>query len=104
MNSSWIFKIIGDHMPDNAVIAVDVGNNPYSFGRYFETKGQQRVLTSAYLGSIGFSFPAGMGAWAVTQAEPDFHGRPVYSASGKPCYTIHRLQPMPIYVVAKGFE
>ncbi len=82
MNSAWIFEVLGDHMPDNAVIAVDVGNNTYSFGRYFETKGQQRVLMSGYLGSIGFSFPAAMGAWAATQAEPDYQGRPVYSVSG----------------------
>jgi pyruvate oxidase len=82
MNSSWIFKVLGEHTPENAVIAVDVGNNTYSFGRYFETRGIQRVLMSGYLGSIGFSFPAAMGAWAATQAEPDYKGRPVYSVSG----------------------
>ena len=53
--------------PEDAIIAVDVGNNTYSFGRYFETKGHQRVLMSGYLGSIGFGFPAAMGAWAATQ-------------------------------------
>jgi thiamine pyrophosphate-dependent acetolactate synthase large subunit-like protein len=53
--------------PENAVIAVDVGNNAYSFGMYFESK-QQHVLMSGYLGSIGFAFPAAMGAWA---AAPD---------------------------------
>ena len=45
--------------PD-AVIAVDVGNNTYSFGRYFETQAQS-VLMSGYLGSIGFGFPAAHG-------------------------------------------
>jgi thiamine pyrophosphate-dependent acetolactate synthase large subunit-like protein len=52
---------------EDAVIAVDVGNNTYSFGRYFECS-QQSVLMSGYLGSIGFGFPAAMGAWA---AAPD---------------------------------
>jgi len=51
------------------VIAVDVGNNTYSFGRYFETKGAQRVLMSGYLGSIGFGYPAAIGAWAATGGE-----------------------------------
>ena len=51
-------------MPDDAVIAVDVGNNAYSFGRYFECTAQS-VLMSGYLGSIGFGFPAAMGAWAA---------------------------------------
>jgi thiamine pyrophosphate-dependent acetolactate synthase large subunit-like protein len=50
------------------VIAVDVGNHAYSFGRYFECKQGQSVLMSGYLGSIGFGYPAAMGAWA---AAPD---------------------------------
>ena len=49
----------------DAVIAVDVGNNTYSFGRYFEASGEQDVLMSGYLGSIGFALPAAMGAWAA---------------------------------------
>ena len=38
---------------------------------------------SGYLGSIGFSFPAAMGAWAATQEDdPRFAGRKVVSVSG----------------------
>jgi thiamine pyrophosphate-dependent acetolactate synthase large subunit-like protein len=44
---------------------VDVGNNAYSFGRYFECKPGQAVLMSGYLGSIGFAYPAAIGAWAA---------------------------------------
>ena len=50
---------------DDAVITVDVGNNTYSFGRYFESSSGQDVLMSGYLGSIGFALPAAMGAWAA---------------------------------------
>jgi len=82
LNSAWVFNVLSKLVPENAVIAVDVGNNTYSFGRYFETQGKQRVLMSGYLGSIGFSFPAAMGAWAATQAEPEYQGRPVFSVSG----------------------
>ena len=39
----------------DAVIAVDVGNNTYSFGRYFEVENQS-VLMWGYLGSIGLGF------------------------------------------------
>jgi pyruvate oxidase len=49
----------------HAVIAVDVGNNTYSFGRYFEASGEQDVVMSGHLGSIGFALPAAMGAWAA---------------------------------------
>ena len=69
-------------MPADAVICVDVGNNTYSFGRYFEVAGQD-VLMSGYLGSIGFALPAALGAWAATQEDdPWTHGRPVVSISG----------------------
>ena len=60
---------------------VDVGNNTYSFGRYFEVR-QQTVLMSGYLGSIGFSLPAAMGCWAATQSQPEYANRPVVSVSG----------------------
>ena len=49
----------------DAVLAVDVGNNTYSFGRYFEASGRQDLVMSAYLGSIGFALPAAMGVWAA---------------------------------------
>ncbi len=75
INSAAIFAALTRTAPENAVIAVDVGNNTYSFGRYFECK-HQSVLMSGYLGSIGFAFPAAMGAWA---AAPD---RPILSVSG----------------------
>jgi thiamine pyrophosphate-dependent acetolactate synthase large subunit-like protein/nitrite reductase/ring-hydroxylating ferredoxin subunit len=81
LNSSIVFAELGDAVPDDAIIAVDVGNNTYSFGRYFESKGQ-RILMSGYLGSIGFSFSAAMGAWAATQDQDEYRGRKVVSVSG----------------------
>ncbi len=82
VNSSAIFAALTRTVPKNAIIAVDVGNNTYSFGRYFECT-QQDVLMSGYLGSIGFSYPAAMGAWAATQEDdPKFQGRKVVSVSG----------------------
>lgn len=75
INSAVIFKHLSDAVPDDAVMSVDVGNNTYSFGRYFECQ-RQSVLMSGYLGSIGFALPAAMGAWA---AAPD---RKVVSVSG----------------------
>jgi thiamine pyrophosphate-dependent acetolactate synthase large subunit-like protein/nitrite reductase/ring-hydroxylating ferredoxin subunit len=65
--NAFIFQELSQLAPEDAVIAVDVGNNTYSFGMYFECK-RQHVLMSGYLGSIGFAFPAAMGAWA---AAPD---------------------------------
>ncbi len=82
VNSAAIFAAMTRQVPDDAILAVDVGNNTYSFGRYFECK-QQAVLMSGYLGSIGFSLPAALGAWAATQEDdPRFRGRQVVSVSG----------------------
>ncbi len=82
LNSALIFSSLTRLAPADAIIAVDVGNNTYSFGRYFECE-RQAVLMSGYLGSIGFSFPAAMGAWAATQEDDSlFNGRKVISVSG----------------------
>ncbi len=81
VSSASLFAALSEALPADAVIAVDVGNNTYSFGRYFESKGQ-RVLMSGYLGSIGFSFPAAIGAWAATQDIEEYRGRKVVSISG----------------------
>jgi pyruvate oxidase len=81
LNSSLVFAALSSAVPDNAVVAVDVGNNAYSFGRYFESQGQ-RILMSGYLGSIGFAFPAAMGAWAATQDQDEYRGRKIISVSG----------------------
>ncbi|MFC1853651.1 thiamine pyrophosphate-dependent enzyme, partial [candidate division CSSED10-310 bacterium] len=75
LNSAYIFETLSQHLPEQAIICLDVGNNTYSFGRYFECR-QHKIILSGYLGSIGFSFPAAMGAF---MARPDI---PVISISG----------------------
>jgi thiamine pyrophosphate-dependent acetolactate synthase large subunit-like protein/rubredoxin len=75
LNAAIVFSKLSELIPEDAVIAVDVGNNTYSFGRYFESKGQP-VLMSGYLGSIGFGYPAAIGAWS---AAPD---RPIIALTG----------------------
>jgi thiamine pyrophosphate-dependent acetolactate synthase large subunit-like protein/nitrite reductase/ring-hydroxylating ferredoxin subunit len=59
-----VFAALSTYLPEDAVVTVDVGNHAYSLGRYLESKGQP-VLMSGYLGSIGFGYPAAMGAWAA---------------------------------------
>ncbi len=82
LSAAVLFEAMTRLVPADAIMPVDVGNNTYSFGRYFECKGQT-VLMSGYLGSIGFGLPAAMGAWAATQGEdPRFSGRKVVSLSG----------------------
>lgn len=75
INSAALFAALSDAVAEDAIMCVDVGNNTYSFGRYFECR-RQSVVMSGYLGSIGFAFPAALGAWAAQT------GRPVVSVSG----------------------
>ncbi|GAA5149678.1 thiamine pyrophosphate-binding protein [Pseudonocardia eucalypti] len=70
-----VFDALSRHLPVDAVVTVDVGNHAYSLGRYLESSGQP-VLMSGYLGSIGFGYPAALGAWA---AAPD---RPIVAVTG----------------------
>ncbi|MEO1083345.1 MAG: thiamine pyrophosphate-dependent enzyme [Acidobacteriota bacterium] len=82
VGSAAIFAAMTRQVPEDAIIAVDVGNNTYSFGRYFECT-HQAVLMSGYLGSIGFGYPAAMGAWTATQEKDSpFAGRKVVAVTG----------------------
>lgn len=76
-----VFDALNRYAPENAVMTVDVGNNAYSFGRYYESK-QNSFLMSGYLGSIGFAMPAAMGAWAAVKDE-----RPVVAVAGDGGFT-----------------
>ena len=75
MSAAAVFGALSRHLPPDAVVTVDVGNHAYSLGRYLESAGQP-VLMSGYLGSIGFGYPAALGAWAAAP------GRPVVAVTG----------------------
>lgn len=76
VSSMAVFDALSRLAPKNAIMCVDVGNNAYSLGRYFESK-QHSFLMSGYLGSIGFALPAALGAWAAAGDK-----RPVIAVAG----------------------
>ena len=80
LHPALVFEVLSELVPDDAAIAVDVGNNTYSFGHFFECRGRQDVLMSGYLGSIGFALPAALGA-SVAVRRPGSN-RKVVSISG----------------------
>ena len=75
VSAAAVFDRLSRHLPEDAIVTVDVGNHAYSLGRYLESKGQP-VLMSGYLGSIGFGYPAALGAWAAAP------GRPIVAVTG----------------------
>ncbi|MFT7614085.1 MAG: pyruvate oxidase [Parvicellaceae bacterium] len=76
VSSVAVFEAMNELAPKNAVMCVDVGNNAYSFGRYFECD-KHDFLMSGYLGSIGFAVPASMGAFAAVG-----ESRPIVAVAG----------------------
>ncbi|MEL6699113.1 MAG: thiamine pyrophosphate-binding protein [Bacteroidota bacterium] len=76
INSAAVFDALTRLAPSHAVMTVDVGNNAYSFGRYFESAHHSFIM-SGYLGSIGFALPVALGAWAANKGE-----RPVIAVAG----------------------
>ncbi len=69
VGAAAVFAALSDALPADAVVTVDVGNHAYSLGRYLESTGQP-VLMSGYLGSIGFGYPAALGAWTADPTRP----------------------------------
>ncbi len=74
--SITVFDALNRFAPHDAVMCVDVGNNAYAFGRYFESR-KHSFLMSGYLGSIGFALPASIGAWTAVKGQ-----RPVVAVAG----------------------
>ncbi len=63
----FIMKVLSETVPGDAVIAVDVGEVQWWFGRNFRMQ-QQRFAMSGYLGTMGFGLP---GAIAAKLAYPE---------------------------------
>jgi pyruvate oxidase len=63
----FIMKVLEETIPEDAVIALDIGDNMWWFGRNFRMK-RQKMVMSGYLGSMGAGLPA---AIAAKVAYPD---------------------------------
>jgi len=63
----FIMKVLEETIPEDAVIALDIGDNMWWFGRNFRMK-KQKMVMSGYLGSMGAGLPA---AIAAKVAYPD---------------------------------
>jgi pyruvate oxidase len=61
INAAAVFAAMTRQAQEDSIIAVDVGNNTYSFGRYFETSGNQAVLISRLYRFWLFCLNGGLG-------------------------------------------
>ncbi len=62
LRPQYIIQILNDRLADDAVIALDVGENGWWFGRNFRMKATQKMVMSGYLASMGVGLPAALAA------------------------------------------
>lgn len=61
----YIIKVLNEKLADDAIIALDTGENGWWFGRNFWMKKTQKMLMSGYLGTMAFGLPAALTAQLV---------------------------------------
>ncbi|RLI05445.1 acetolactate synthase large subunit, partial [Candidatus Bathyarchaeota archaeon] len=62
MKPPKLMKILREILPKNAVVATEVGQNQMWAAIYFKTYFPRTFITSGGLGTMGFGFPAALGA------------------------------------------
>ncbi|GAB4306258.1 MAG: thiamine pyrophosphate-binding protein [Methanobacteriaceae archaeon] len=62
LRPQYIISVLNEKIDPEAIIALDVGENSWWFGRNFWMKSTQKLLLSGYLASMGFGLPAALAA------------------------------------------
>lgn len=63
-----VIRDLSKYLPNDAIIATEVGQNQMWVAHFFEMTGSRQFITSGGLGTMGFGFPASIGAKV---AKPD---------------------------------
>jgi len=74
-NIQEIISSISETIEDNTIITTDVGQNQVWMAQFFKFKEDQKCLTSAGHGAMGYSLPAAIGAYYAS-------GKKIFSFSG----------------------
>jgi len=57
-----VIKDLSRYLPDDAIVTTEVGQNQMWMAHFFEMSGTRQFITSGGLGTMGFGFPASIGA------------------------------------------
>jgi len=57
-----VIKELSRNLPDDAIVTTEVGQNQMWMSHFFEMSGTRQFITSGGLGTMGFGFPASIGA------------------------------------------
>jgi len=58
----WVIKKTGEIVPENAIITTDVGQHQMWAAQFYPFTYPRQLITSGGLGTMGFGFPAALGA------------------------------------------
>ena len=72
----YVIEMIDELAPDNAIISTEVGQNQMWTAQFYRFKEPRLLLTSGGLGTMGYGFPAAIGAQVA------FPGRTVIDIAG----------------------
>lgn len=105
LTTQCVLEIIGAMTGDDAIVTADAGQHQKWAAQYFKLSHPRSLLASSGLGTMGFAFPAAIGAQAA------FPDRPVVSINGDKQFqmcsqelavcAIHRI-PVKIAVINSG--
>ena len=62
LKPQWIIKRVGERLGDKAIVSTDVGQHQMWTAQYYPFTYARQFITSGGLGTMGFGFPAAIGA------------------------------------------
>lgn len=88
LNPQFVYAELGRRLPDDAILAVDVGSTTYWYARYLDMRPPMRSALSSTLASMGSAMPYGIAAKLL---HPD---RPVFALAGDGAMQMNGLAEM----------
>jgi len=65
-----IMKELNENLPENAIVTTEVGHHQMFAAHFFKARRERHFITSAGLGTMGFGFPAAIGAKCAKPGQP----------------------------------
>ena len=91
INPNYFFNKLSGHLPDNAIICADIGQNQMWAAQSLKIKKHQRFITQGGMGAMGSALPMAIGA---SFAEP---GKPIIVITGDGGFQLNIQELQTVY-------